>query len=65
MSQTKFQVKMDKERWNVIKKFQRDNKTSEEKVEALKQMENKDIEFLIYCSDNIYAKMFYSKFLKK
>ena len=28
-------------------------------------MTNKDINFLIYCMDNIYGKMFYSKFLKE
>lgn len=28
-------------------------------------MQNKDIDFLIYCSDNLYANIFYSKFLKK
>mgnify|MGYP004642290823 FL=1 len=28
-------------------------------------MVNKDINFLIYCSDNLYANIFYSKFLKK
>ena len=62
---TNFQESMDKERSKIIKKFQKKYKTSEEKENVLKTMENKDIEFLIYCSDNIYANIFYSKFLKK
>ena len=62
---TNFQEYMDKERWKVIDKFQKKYKTSLEKEKALSEMENKDIEFLIYCSDNIYANIFYSKFLKK
>ena len=62
---TNFQKYMDKERWHIIHKFQKKYKTSEAKQKALKNMENKDINFLIYCSDNIYANIFYSKFLKK
>ncbi len=63
MQLTNFQVYMDKERWEIIKKFQKKYKTSEEKQKALSEMENKDIQFLIYCSDNLYANIFYSKFL--
>lgn len=62
---TDFQKHMDKERWKVINKFQNKYKTSKEKENALKKMQNKDIDFLIYCSDNLYANIFYSKFLKK
>lgn len=62
---TDFQKYMDKERCKVINKFQNKYKTSKEKENALKKMQNKDIDFLIYCSDNLYANIFYSKFLKK
>lgn len=62
---TDFQKYMDKERWKVINKFQNKYKTSKEKENALKKMQNKDIDFLTYCSDNLYANIFYSKFLKK
>lgn len=62
---TDFQKYMDKERWKVINKFQSKYKTSKEKENALKKMQNIDIDFLIYCSDNLYANIFYSKFLKK
>ena len=62
---TDFQKYMDKERWKVINKFQNKYKTSKEKENALKEMKNKDIDFLIYCSDNLYANIFYSMFLKK
>lgn len=62
---TPFQKEMDKERWIIINRFQKKYKTSKEKEEALKKMVNKDIYFLIYCSDNLYANIFYSKFLKK
>ena len=43
---TNFQKYMYKERWKVIKKFQKTYKTSEEKEYALERMSNKDIEFL-------------------
>lgn len=62
---TDFQKYMDKERWKVINKFQNKYKASKEKENALKKMQNKDIDFLIYCSDNLYANIFYSSFLKK
>ena len=62
---TDFQIKMNKERRKVVKKFQRKYKTTSKKEEAFKKMENKDIEFLIYCSNNIYANIFYSKHLNR
>lgn len=62
---TDFQKYMEKERWKVINKFQKKYKTSEAKENALMKMESKDIYFLIYCSDNLYANIFYSKFLNK
>ena len=65
MQLTQFQMFTYKQRRKVIDKFQKKYKTSEDKEQILKQMENQDIDFLIYCSDNIYAKMFYSKFKKK
>ena len=62
---TKLQLLTLKERMKVIKKFQKKYKTKEEKEEALSNMSNNDISFLIYCMDNIHGKIFYSKFLKK
>jgi len=64
MKLTSFQELMDKERWGIIKKFQNEYKTKEEKEKVLKEMTDKDINFLIYCSDNIDACIFYSSFLK-
>ncbi len=61
---TSFQKYMDRERRMVINKFQTTYKTSQAKENALKEMENKDIKFLIYCSDNLHANIFYSRFLK-
>ena len=63
MELTNFQKYMDKERWKIINKFQNKYQTVEEKEKALSEMQNKDINFLIYCSDNIHANIFYSKFL--
>lgn len=65
MKLSKTQMIFELERWAVIHKFQEMYTTSKEKEEALKKMDNKDIRFLIYCSDNMYANIFYSKFLKK
>ena len=64
MRLTKLQEDTIKERMKVILKFQKRYKTKEEKEIALQQMNNSDINFLIYCNDNIYGKIFYSKFLK-
>ena len=65
MKLTKFQEEMEKERRKVIEKFQKNYKTSKDKEDILCKMESKDIDFLIYCSDNIYANIFYSRFKKK
>lgn len=65
MKLTKLQRLTEKERKNVILKFQKKYKTSKDKENALKNMSSNDINFLIYCMDNIYGKMFYSKFLKE
>ncbi len=53
------------ERTKVILKFQRLYKTREAKEKVLRMMPNEDIEFLIYCMDNIHGKIFYSKYLKR
>ena len=53
MKLTNFQQYMDKERWKIINKFQKNYRTIEEKEKALQNMQNKDINFLIYCSDNL------------
>ena len=52
------------ERMNVILKFQDIYKTKKDKANALSNMSNNDIDFLIYCMDNINGKIFYSKFKK-
>ncbi len=65
MELTKLQKLTEKERKNIILKFQKEYKTSKDKEEVLKEMTNKDINFLIYCMDNIHGKIFYSKFLKE
>ena len=62
---TNLQENTFKERMKIIKKFQKMYKTKEEKELALSKMSNNDINFLIYCMDNIHGKIFYSKFLKK
>ena len=49
---TSFQQYMDKERWDVINKFQSKYKIREEKEYVLENMGSKDIRFLIYCSDS-------------
>ena len=65
MTLTKLQQDTIKERMKIIKKFQKEYKTREEKEEALRDMSDNDISFLIYCMDNIHGKIFYSKFLTK
>ena len=53
-----------KERMKVIKKFQKLYPTSEDKINVLNEMSNSDIDFLIYCMDNIHGKIFYSSHKK-
>lgn len=65
MKLSKLQELTEKERMEIIIKFQNSFKTVKEKEDALRNMSNADINFLIYCMDNIYGKMFYSKFLKE
>lgn len=65
MKLTKLQETTIDERMNIIKKFQKTYPTSEEKIKALESMSNSDINFLIYCMDNIHGKIFYAKYLKK
>ncbi len=64
-SLSKLQQLVDKERVKALKKFQRKYKTKVQREEFLKAMDNNDINFLIYCTDTIYGKMYLSKFLKK
>lgn len=65
MKLSKLQELTEKERMNIIIKFQNKYKSSKEKEDALRNMSNADINFLIYCMDNIHGKIFYSKFLKE
>ena len=65
MKLSKLQELTEKERMNIIIKFQNNFKTVKDKENALKEMSNADINFLIYCMDNIHGKIFYSKFLKE
>ena len=53
-----------KERMNIIIKFQ-EAFPGKEREKFFKEMSNDDIKFLIYCMDNIYGKIAYSKYLKK
>ena len=64
MKLSKLQEATEKERMNIIKKFQKLYPTSEDKINALNEMSNSDIDFLIYCMDNIHGKIFYSKHKK-
>ena len=65
MKLSKLQEFTEKERMSIIIKFQNKFKTVNEKENYLKNMSNADINFLIYCMDNIYGKIFYSKFLRE
>lgn len=64
MKLSKLQEATEKERMKVILKFQKLYPTSEDKINALNEMSNSDINFLIYCMDNIHGKIFYSKYKK-
>ena len=65
MKLSKLQEYTYEERKRVILKFQRLYKTKKAKEQALNIMSNSDINFLIYCMDNIHGKIYYSKFLKE
>lgn len=65
MKLSKLQKYTLEERTKIILKFQRLYKTMEAKEKVLRMMSNEDIEFLIYCMDNIHGKIFYSKYLKR
>ena len=64
MRTTKLQDLIRKERWAVIKTFQACYPTHGDKVKALSEMEDKDIDFLCYCANQIQACIFYSSFKK-
>lgn len=64
MQITKFQKLIQKERMAVIKTFQACYPTKEQKEKALSEMEDKDIDFLCYCADQIQACIFYTSFKK-
>ena len=64
MKLSKLQEFTEKERMDIILKF-REAFPGKEREEFLKEMSNEDINFLIYCMDNIYGKIAYSKYLKK
>ena len=64
-SLTYLQLMTIKERRKVIERFQKKYKTLNAKKKALSKMTNNDINFLIYCMDNIHGKMFYSRYLEK
>ena len=65
MKTTKFQKLMQEERIAVVKTFQACYPTKEDKIKALSEMEDKDIDFLCYCANQIQACIFYSSFKKK
>ncbi len=62
MRTTKLQDLIREERWAVIKTFQACYPTKKDKIKALSEMEDKDIDFLCYCSNQIQACIFYSSF---
>jgi len=64
MKKTRLQELTINERLSIIEKFQDTYKTKEDKAKALSSMNSSDIDFLIYCMDNINGKIFYSKFKK-
>lgn len=64
MKLTKLQENTMEERMAVIKTFQALYPTKEDKIKALESMSNSDINFLIYCMDNIHGKIFYAKYRK-
>ena len=47
-----------------VEEFQEKYKTKEEKMLALKNMSNEEIQHLIDTSTNIFGKMFYKKYMK-
>lgn len=49
---------------DLIEEFQERYKTREEKEEALKEMSNEEIDKLIEAMQNIYGKIYLSKFKK-
>ena len=65
MKTTKFQKLIQEERIAVVKTFQACYPTKKDKIKALSEMEDKDIDFLCYCSNQIQACIFYSSFKKK
>lgn len=65
MKLSKLQELTEKERMNIIIKFQNSFNTVKEKEDCLKNMSDSDINFLIYCMDNIHGKIYYSKYLKE
>ena len=65
MKTTKLQDLISEERMSVIKTFQACYPTKKDKEKALSEMEDKDIDFLCYCANQIQACIFYSSFKKK
>ena len=51
-------------KYSHVEEFQRDYPTKEEKVEALKNMDDEQIQVFIDTVGIIQGKIFYSKFLK-
>ena len=64
MKLSNLQKLTENERRGVIIKFQNKYKSKKNKEDILRKMSNSDINFLIYCMDNIYGKIFYSRFFK-
>ena len=65
MKTTKFQNLIAKERMAVVQTFQACYPKKQDKIKALTEMENRDIDFLCYCANQIQACIFYSSFKKK
>ena len=49
---------------DIIEEFQMKYPTKDDKISALSNMSNEEIDKLIQASTNVYGKIFYSKFKK-
>ena len=52
------------EQYELVKKFNKEHPTVEEKIKALKDMSDEEIDALIADCPNIYGKVFYKQFKK-
>ena len=65
MRTTNFQELIREERWAIIDKFQKKYPTKKAREKALAKMEDRDINILCYCANQIQACIYYSSFKNK